>query len=150
MLPIDIKHLVDQYIELSFSVNKSGESLVRDQMNDDMTSDQHYTLRYIYQAKSCTPSDLAKRFQVKKSAITAMMNRMWKKGWVQRTRDEKDRRVVYLTLTEAGEALYMKTEEKIHHLVGSILNNFEQEELGQFLSTYQKLHRVLEDINKNK
>ncbi|MDQ0415982.1 DNA-binding MarR family transcriptional regulator [Croceifilum oryzae] len=150
MPPIDIKHLIDQYIELSFSVNKSGESLVRDQMNDDMTSDQHYTLRYIYQSKSCTPSDLAKKFQVKKSAITAMINRMWKKGWIQRTRDEKDRRVVYLTLTEEGKALYMKTEERIHHLVDSILNNFEQEELEQFLRTYQKLHRVLEDINKHK
>lgn len=141
----DIKHLVDQYITISFSVNKKAESLVKGQMDDDLTCDQHYTLRYIYQIESCTPSDLAEVFGVKKSAITAMVNRMWKKGWIQRTRDEMDRRVVYLTLTDAGKELYLKTETRIHKLVESVLQNFDQTEVEQFLGTYEKLFRILSD-----
>lgn len=136
---------MDQYITISFSVNKKAESLVKGQMDDDLTCDQHYTLRYIYQIESCTPSDLAEVFGVKKSAITAMVNRMWKKGWIQRTRDEMDRRVVYLTLTDAGKELYLKTETRIHKLVESVLQNFDQTEVEQFLGTYEKLFRILSD-----
>ena len=94
----DIKDLVDRYIAVSFSVEKKAASLVKNQIGSDLTNDQHFTLRYINRAGSCTSSELAEVFDVKKSAITAMITRMWEKGLIQRTRDENDRRVVVLAL----------------------------------------------------
>ncbi|CAM3477081.1 MarR family winged helix-turn-helix transcriptional regulator [Cytobacillus oceanisediminis] len=139
----NIKELVDRYIAVSFSVEKKAASLVKDQIGSDLTNDQHYTLRYINQVGSCTSSELAEVFDVKKSAITAMITRMWEKGLIQRTRDENDRRVVYLTLTEKGNELYAKTEEKIHKLVESLITRFDQAEIQQFIETFEKLNKVL-------
>jgi DNA-binding MarR family transcriptional regulator len=144
----DIKDLVDRYIAVSFSVEKKAASLVKNQIGSDLTNDQHFTLRYINQAGSCTSSELAEVFDVKKSAITAMITRMWEKGLIQRTRDENDRRVVYLTLTEKGNELYVKAEEKIHNLVESLINRFDQAEIQQFIETFEKLDKVLSQSNE--
>lgn len=140
-----ISELVDRYISVSFSVTKKAEALIKEQIGNDcdLTNDQHYTLRYMYRAGSCTSSELAEVFEVKKSAITAIINRMWEKGLIQRTRDENDRRVVYLTLTDKGKELYLKTEERITKLVESFITSFDQEEIEQFIKTYEKLNQIL-------
>ncbi|PWW29589.1 DNA-binding MarR family transcriptional regulator [Cytobacillus oceanisediminis] len=146
----NIKELVDRYIAVSFSVEKKAASLVKEQIGSDLTNDQHYTLRYINQVGSCTSSELAEVFDVKKSAITAMITRMWEKGLIQRTRDENDRRVVYLTLTEKGNELYAKTEEKIHKLVESLITRFDQAEIQKFIETFEKLNQVLLESKDDK
>ncbi|TCN26844.1 MarR family winged helix-turn-helix transcriptional regulator [Mesobacillus foraminis] len=140
-----IAELVDRYISVSFSVTKKAEALIKEQIGNDgdLTNDQHYTLRYMHRAGSCTSSELAEVFEVKKSAITAIINRMWEKGLIQRTRDENDRRVVYLTLTDKGKELYLKTEERITRLVKSFITSFDQEEIEQFIKTYEKLNEIL-------
>ncbi|WP_026576001.1 MarR family winged helix-turn-helix transcriptional regulator [Bacillus sp. UNC438CL73TsuS30] len=139
----NIQELVDRYITLSFSVNKKGESLVKEQISSDLTSDQHYMLRYIHKSGTCTSTELAEVFEVKKSAITAIINRMWEKGLIQRTRDENDRRVVYLTLTEKGIDLFEQTEDRIYKLVESLITQFDETEIKQFLNTYEKINRIL-------
>lgn len=138
-----IKEMVDHYINLSFSVNKIAEGLVKEQISSDLTNDQHYTLRYINKVETCTSSELAEVFDVKKSAITAIITRMWEKGLIQRTRDENDRRVVYLTMTDKGRSLFKETEEKIQDLVESFITRFDQSEIAQFLNTYEKLNEIL-------
>ncbi|RLQ96634.1 MarR family winged helix-turn-helix transcriptional regulator [Falsibacillus albus] len=138
-----IKELVDRYIELSFSVNKKAESLIKCQIGDDLTNDQHYILRYIEKKEVCTSTELAEVFEVKKSAITAIINRMWEKGLIQRNRDEKDRRVIYLTLSDEGKELFEKTETRIHKLVEHLIKQFDQHEIEQFIRTYEKLEHVI-------
>lgn len=139
----NIKELVDRYIAVSFSVTSIAETLVKEQIGSDLTNDQHYMLRYINQANLCTSSELAEVFNVKKSAITAIITRMFEKGLIERTRDENDRRVVYLTLTDKGNDMYEKAEDRIHKLVESFINKFDPLEIKQFIETYEKLNQVL-------
>lgn len=142
-MPDAIQDLIDKYVDISFSVHRKGEVLIKEQMDNDLTNDQHYTLRYMIKVGSCTSSELAEAFDVQKSAITAIINRMWEKGLIQRTRDEKDRRVVYLTVTDKGKELYLETEERIYKLVGSFIKKFELSEIKQFIETYEKLNQIL-------
>jgi DNA-binding MarR family transcriptional regulator len=146
MSTANIKNLVDRYIAVSLSVEKKAGALVKDQIGSDLTNDQHFTLRYINQVGTCTSSELAEVFDVQKSAITAIIQRLWEKGLIQRTRDEKDRRVVYLTLTDKGKELYDKAEDRIHRLVESLLTQFDQSEIQQFIETFEKLNQVLINI----
>ncbi len=146
----NIKELVDRYLEVSFSVYTTAESLVREQIGSDLTNEQHYTLRYINKVGSCTSTELAEVFEVKKSAITAIINRLFEKGLIARTRDENDRRLVYLALTDKGKELFMKTEERVHKLVESIIGEFTETEIVQFLTTYEKLNGKLQQIKANK
>jgi len=138
-----IKKLVDQYIEINISIEKNAGQLIKGQMCGDVTSDQHYMLRYINNAEVCTSTELAETFNVNKSAITAIINRLWEKGLIQRNRDEKDRRVVYLTLTEEGKNLFNETESRIHQLVGSFIKQFDRAEIESFMKTYEKLNKII-------
>jgi DNA-binding MarR family transcriptional regulator len=139
----NIKDLVDRYIAVSFSVHKKAEQLIQDEIGSGLTNDQHYVLRYMNKVGTCTSSELADVFEVKKSAITAIITRLWEKGLIQRTRDVEDRRVVYLTLTEQGQSLFDKTEDRIHKLVESFINQFDNPEINQFINTYEKLNNIL-------
>jgi DNA-binding MarR family transcriptional regulator len=143
MSKANIADLVSRYIHVSQSVEKKAGSLVKEQIGSDLTNDQHFTLRYINQVGTCTSSELAEVFDVQKSAITAIIQRLWEKGLIERTRDEKDRRVVYLTLTEKGQDLYEKCEQRIHDIVESLITQFEEAEIKQFLDTFEKLNQIL-------
>jgi DNA-binding MarR family transcriptional regulator len=141
-----IEELINRYLTVSFSVTKKGENMIKDSIGDFITNDQHYTLRYIYRIGTCTSTELAEAFEVKKSAITAIINRLTEKELIKRTRDENDRRVIYLTLTEKGSDLYKKTEEKIRKLVESIITSFEENEIVAFIETYEKLNDRLDKL----
>ncbi|WP_425326056.1 MarR family transcriptional regulator [Neobacillus mesonae] len=143
-----IQELINRYISISFQVHKKAESLIKCQIGNDLTNDQHYILQYIHQAGSCTSTELAEVFEVNKSAITAIINRMADRNLIDRTRDENDRRVVYLTLTKEGIELYQKAQEKIRLLVESIITQFEEPEITAFINTYEKLADVLNNKKK--
>jgi len=143
-----IQELIDRYVSVSFDVNKKAESLIKGQIEEDLTVDQHYIIRYIQNTKECTSSELAEAFDVNKSAITAIINRLADRGLIGRTRDEKDRRVVYLTLSDKGLDLHRKTQEKVHLLVESFITQFEESEITAFINTYEKLAQILTVMKK--
>lgn len=141
-----IEELIDRYVSVSFKVTKKAESLIKFQLGDDLTTDQLYILRYIHQTGECTSSELADAFDVNKSAITAIINRLVNRGLILRTRDENDRRVVYLTLTPEGTELHQKTQEKVHLLVESFITQFDETEITNFMNTYEKLAMILTNM----
>ncbi|MDQ0157145.1 MarR family winged helix-turn-helix transcriptional regulator [Robertmurraya andreesenii] len=145
-----VENLVNRYIDVSFSVTKKAEAMITAQIGSDLTPDQHYILRYINRVGSCTSTELAEVFEVNKSAITAIITRLWEKGFIQRTRDENDRRVVYLTLTEKGTQYFKNTEERIHHLVRQFITKFDQQEINQFIDSFEKLNKVLIELKEQK
>jgi DNA-binding MarR family transcriptional regulator len=143
-----VNELVERYLSVSFFVTKKAAALVKCELDEDMTNDQYYLLRYIGKRGVCTSTELASVFIVNKSAITAMTNRLVEKGLLKRTRDDNDRRVVYLTLTEQGDEWLKKTEEKIHKLVESLIMKFSEHEIESFIQTYEKLANILRELEE--
>lgn len=138
---------VQRYLDVSFATAKMESALIRQTIDPDLTEDQYFVLRYIFQKGTCIPTELAEKFNVKKSAITAIINRLWEKGIVNRTRDEKDRRVVYLSLTTKGRELFITENNKILSKLCSVLESINKEELTQFVKMYEKLYHVI--VKKN-
>lgn len=68
-----------------------------------LTGPQFYILHQLEQKEKCTVGELAESMGVKPSAITAMVDRLDKHGFVARDRDEEDRRVVYISLRDSGK-----------------------------------------------
>lgn len=141
-----IHEIVERYIQLSHEVWKRGEALIREEIGDELTNEQHYLLRYIFQRERCTTTELAEAFSVQKSAITAIINRLVEKNIIARTQDVADRRVIYLTLTEQGKILFEKTERKVFHLIESIIEKLDQQEIETFLNTFGKIAAILKKV----
>ena len=96
----ELQDLIDRFDEFAFTVaRKCFVAVTKEQIGGGLTSDQHLTMRYI-KTCLCTSSQLADVFYVNKSAITAIMNRLSDKGYVERVPDTRDRRVIHLQLTD--------------------------------------------------
>ncbi|WP_461200140.1 MarR family winged helix-turn-helix transcriptional regulator [Anoxybacillus sp. TBDG-1] len=144
-----IQQFIERYLSVSFLVNKRGAALMKCEL-DDVTHDQYYVLRYIYKHKVCTSTELADVFAVNKSAITAMTNRLVEKGMIARGKDEDDRRIISLSLTEKGEQWLVETEQKVYELVEKMMTKLSHEEIEQFIQTYEKLAMILQEMEDGK
>jgi DNA-binding MarR family transcriptional regulator len=67
---------------------------------------------YALSTQPCRITELAAREGVTQPAITLLVNRLEARGWVERTADLADRRVVLVELTRRGRAVFdqMRTE----------------------------------------
>jgi DNA-binding MarR family transcriptional regulator len=70
-------------------------------------------LMNLYRHPGMSQHDLARRLLVGRSNITMLLPQLEKRGLLRRQGDEKDKRILRLTLTEAGEELLMRAL-KIH------------------------------------
>lgn len=142
------KELIDRYVTASSTVMKRLNYEITKVVQDDMTVDQYQIMYYINAQMKCTSTELADAFCVGKSSITAIVTRLVDRGLIDRTRDEDDRRVVYLSLTELGLRLYDKADRKVQEMVSSYLIHFNQDEVESFINTFEKLARLMGEGSK--
>lgn len=138
-----LKQMIERYESANFTVNRIMNAAIRDRMPENLTADQHATLRYIRERGLCTHSELADFFFVGKSSITAIVKRLTDKHLIKRLPDEKDRRVTYLSLTEEGERLVADMQDKIEDLLARYIVHFNEQEAQTFIETFEKLAHIL-------
>lgn len=107
-----------------------------------LTGPQYFILHQLDQKGRCTVGELADSVGVKPSAITAMIDRLDKHEFVIRDRDEEDRRVVHIRLTEAGRATLKQAKQSRLATLEHYLSHLTPEELESFIRIFEKLARV--------
>lgn len=113
-----------------------------------LTGPQFFILDQLKQKDHCTAGELAESMGVKPSAITAMIDRLHKHEYVIRERDEHDRRIVYLRLSEEGSQTLKKVKRQRQDIVMHYLSHLTAEELESFVSIFEKLARVVPATQK--
>ncbi|GEB33571.1 MULTISPECIES: MarR family winged helix-turn-helix transcriptional regulator [Brevibacillus] len=104
-----------------------------------LTGPQFYILHQLEQRQRCTVGELADSMNVKPSAITAMIDRLDKHGYVSRDRDEEDRRVVYISLLDHGKSILTKAKQNRLEALKQLFAHFTDEEWEQFVYMFEKL-----------
>jgi DNA-binding MarR family transcriptional regulator len=79
----------------------------------DLKPAQLDVLMNLYRHPGMSQHDLARRLLVGRSNITMLLPQLEARGLLRREGDEKDKRVLRLTLTKAGETLLMRAL-KVH------------------------------------
>ena len=82
----------------------------------DLNMAQSKILFTLHAEKSISQKELAKYLNVTPPSITTMIKKMEKDGYIARKADEKDQRVMRLTLTEKSESVIdyvIETSEKL-------------------------------------
>jgi DNA-binding MarR family transcriptional regulator len=78
----------------------------------DLTQTQIRAMYRLDVAGESTAGDLAKAAELSPASVSAMLDHLERDGIVERTRSESDRRVVVVSLTEAGRALLAEKRER--------------------------------------
>lgn len=149
--PEDAKKLINRFLDSWLAIEREMGTVMRRQMQEELTNDQYYLLQHIMQRGPRTSSELAETFKVVKSSITAIVTRLVDRGLIERTRSEADRREVYLSLTERGQRIAEQVEQRVSESVGGYLSHFEQQEIEMVMAAFEKLAGlVIQDGGREK
>lgn len=107
-----------------------------------LTGPQFYILHQLDQKGKCTVGELADSMGVKPSAITAMIDRLDKHKFVVRDRDDNDRRVVHIRLTESGAETLKQVRGHRMCILQHYLSHLTGEELESLIHVFEKLAKV--------
>ena len=116
MVDASLKSFVDRLEELAPVVINSFQ--LRDLPdNCDITMPQCLVMRVVREHKNCKMSDISAALGVTLANVTTMVDRLLRDGFVERSEDPEDRRIVRIGLTKEGKKLYDDVREaKRRHL----------------------------------
>ena len=114
-------------------VRNAMDRAIDDEMAEhDLTGVQWGPLLIIDHGLGSTAAELARIGCVDTGAMTRMLDRLEAKGLLRRTPCPRDRRVVQLELTEAGQELCRKIPYGLARVLNSMLRGFTEAELATF------------------
>ncbi|MBO6016173.1 MAG: MarR family transcriptional regulator [Lachnospiraceae bacterium] len=93
-----------------------------------MTLNDMHVIEAIGPGEAKNMSSLAKALRVTMGSLTISVNALVKKGYVNRVRSEKDRRVVLVSLTKEGKEAYKHHQEYHKQMIRSIVQNLDENE----------------------
>ncbi|KQL44305.1 transcriptional regulator [Brevibacillus choshinensis] len=110
---------------------------------EQISPKQFILLRVLHQRGRSTVSELANILKQSNSATTIALNRLVKAGFIDRVRDEQDRRVVWVTLSEKAVPLIESLLSRRRVLLSKLLENLSDEEIVQFTHFLVKMKQCL-------
>ncbi|UOF92136.1 MarR family transcriptional regulator [Fodinisporobacter ferrooxydans] len=137
----DFERLIER-LQTAFvtTMRKLGPELSESECG--LTGPQFFILHRLYTYGKCTVTELSEAIGVKPSAITAMVDRMYKNDFVLRDRDDSDRRVVYIQISDEGLATLVQAKKKRKQVIEKYLGQLEPEEMKNLVHIFEKLAQI--------
>ncbi|MDD3652680.1 MAG: MarR family transcriptional regulator [Desulfotomaculaceae bacterium] len=105
-----------------------------------ITMSQFIVLKILKTKGKVTVSEVADELYVSLSSVTALADRLYKVGFVQRLRDEQDRRLVWLKLTEEGENIVLLCQEARRQVIEKYFSCLSEEDIKQLIKLCEKVN----------
>ncbi len=95
----------------------------------DITSNDMHIIEVIGMDEPKNMSTIAKELFVTVGTLTIAMNGLVKKGYVERRRGEKDKRVVFIQLTQKGIKAFLHHKAFHEKMISGVVNRLSPEQL---------------------
>ncbi|HOA80074.1 MAG TPA: MarR family transcriptional regulator [Defluviitaleaceae bacterium] len=123
------------------------ETSLKKGMFSDLSVKEMHTIEAIGMYHPRTMSEVAQDLKITVGTLTTAINRLVKKGYVERNRIEDDRRIVQIQLTKKGKLAY-RIHEKFHtDMIKAMLDGLETEE-DILVKSLSQLSKYLKDKYK--
>lgn len=106
-------------VQLFNDVLQIEEQSLKNGVLSDLSITEIHTIESIGMYSERTMSEVAQKLKITVSTLTTAINKLIKKGYVERNRIETDRRVVLIKLTRKGK-LAFRIHQRFH---GEMINN---------------------------
>lgn len=89
-------------------------------------------------------SEIAHRLSVTVGTLTTNMNGLERKGYIRRSRSERDKRVVYVLLTDKGKKAFYHHRDFHKKMIRAIVRDLNEEEMEILYRCLVNLDRFLD------
>jgi len=114
------------------------KALITEEFHDISVNDMHI-IEAVGIGSPKTMSTISKALGVTMGTLTIGINGLVKKGYVERNRSEKDRRIVYASLTNKGIAAYNHHMTFHKNMIESVMDDLSKEEAEILTKTFVRL-----------
>lgn len=118
--------------------------LITDKFKDISVNDMHI-IEVIGLNVTKNMSSVAKQLSITVGTLTIAINNLVKKGYVNRVRSEKDRRVVLLSLSNKGKKAFLHHANFHKELINETIKNLNEEEIDVFIKALTNINNYFSD-----
>lgn len=107
---------------------------------------QRHVLFLAYERGQRTMTELHRCTGLEKGSLTFVVDQLIEKGLVQRTGDEKDRRKVYVSLTDFGQKETAVHSDEVSRFIQNKLDRLHPDDRRHFFQAIKKLVEISEKL----
>ena len=113
--------------------------------DEEITSTQFQILKTLATRDKWTVSEIADAMKVRASATTVIIDRLVKRGYVDRYRSELDRRIVYVHLNQSGFDNFERIQEKRNSVLLKYVSQLTEKQLTDMVSCVEQLSSIVKN-----
>lgn len=113
-----------------------------------VTRVQWIALYYLGREESISQKELAERMNVKESSIARLLDRMERDGLVERIKNESDKRITNLRLTDRGKEYRIKLLPEGEKFEQLLYKGISDEEMQVFTTVLSKMINNIKEIDE--
>ena len=139
------KAINDSLVRIYSGIMWIEENELRKSKFHDLTMREMHAIHAISMYDHKSASEVAKELHLTPGTLTAMVDRLVRKGYVKRLRSEDDRRVIRLGLTKKGRVIYRAHEAFHNMMVRSFLKDLDATEIKTIEKALWNLEQFLRE-----
>jgi DNA-binding MarR family transcriptional regulator len=125
--------------------------LIRADGNENsLFSPKSWALGLLVKEGPMSMSTMAKKMQVTKQYVTAVVDRLVDEGLAERHPDPNDRRIINLTITDAGKDALVEAKVNAHQNIREALARLSHEDLQRMCGALSELKAIILKIEEAK
>ncbi|MFZ2100723.1 MAG: MarR family transcriptional regulator [Oricola sp.] len=125
---------------ISDAVSRHFQPVYRDQHG--MTRPEWKVLAHLGEAESLTAREIVRRTGLHKTKVSRAVSALEKRRWLERTRDNADRRIEHLALTAKGRAEYDRLVGILKAREADLLDRLDKDELRTVAAALKALEKL--------
>lgn len=137
-----------RFEELVWQLNKSFNILWRKNIEQYLPPTQAYILSLLCREGPLKVSSLAEALDITPGAVTMLSDKLLAGGYITRTRDEQDRRVVHLQVTEKGQQILLQFREENMQMIRTIFTGTTPEDVQHLIRIFEQVMSNIEKYKK--
>lgn len=130
-------------ISLISKVRENANKFITDEMDKwgvkGLAPSHGDILSALLKHERLTMKELADKIGRDKSTVTVLVDKLIKQGYVEKTRDIEDNRVVFVSLTEKGRKLKPMFDAISKNLISTVYKGISENEKEELIETLTKI-----------
>jgi MarR family transcriptional regulator, organic hydroperoxide resistance regulator len=115
---------------------------------DDLSHGERRILGYLTFGKNGVPSgDLSDKLDLTTPRVASALNSLAKKGYIERNRDENDKRMVIVSITEAGKSFMMEEYNKLISMMQQTLERLGESDAKELIRIIKRIKEITNEMN---